>query len=357
MALTSRGVHMIVIVSVLVFLATLAVVMRLLARKKLRMKLGSDDYLCVVALVCLWGMMVELALWCTIGGNGSHIWDLDTATKLNFGKIFLSNQFTYFILCPALRLSIVCFYRRLFTTRTFQRVSTAIMWIIGLWGAAIFLVCALQCRPLAGYWDKSIKAQCIDGNQFFIVNQIFNVIMDFVLLALPLPIILRLNRSWADRFALAGVFALGGFVCFASIFRIVVLFYIDADDTTYTVYQATLWTHIEPSVGMVCCCLPSIRGLFPAFRFTKSSSQGTGSKFSHGASANRDATGSAAKSQSYFKMQDIAASRAESEEDLVPLDGLSDSERGITVQTDIVINNAPSHLPADEWRGAVRMEK
>ena len=53
---------MIVIVSVLVFLATLAVVMRLLARKKLRMKLGSDDYLCVVALVCLWGMLVELAL-------------------------------------------------------------------------------------------------------------------------------------------------------------------------------------------------------------------------------------------------------------------------------------------------------
>lgn len=62
MVLTSRGVRMIVIVSVLVFLATVAVAMRLLARRKLRMKLGSDDFLCVVALVCLWGMLVELAL-------------------------------------------------------------------------------------------------------------------------------------------------------------------------------------------------------------------------------------------------------------------------------------------------------
>lgn len=62
MALTSRGVRMIVIVSVLVFLATGAVALRLLARRKLRMKLGSDDFLCVAALVCLWGMLVELAL-------------------------------------------------------------------------------------------------------------------------------------------------------------------------------------------------------------------------------------------------------------------------------------------------------
>lgn len=84
------------------------------------------------------------------------------------------------------------------------------MWLLGLWGAAIFLVCALQCRPLRGYWDKSVPATCIDGNEFFIVNQIFNVIMDFVLLALPLPIILGLHRSWRERLALAGVFALGG---------------------------------------------------------------------------------------------------------------------------------------------------
>ncbi|KAJ6787251.1 hypothetical protein PWT90_08172 [Aphanocladium album] len=356
MALTSRGVRMIAIVTVLVFLATAAVAMRFLARKRLRMKLGTDDYLCLVALICLWGMLIELCLWCTIGGNGSHIWVLDTETRLNFGKIFLSNQFTYFLLCPALRISIVCFYRRIFATQTFQRVSAAIMWLIGLWGAAIFLVCALQCRPLRGYWDKRVDAKCIDGNRFFIVNQVFNVIMDFVLLALPLPIILRLNRSWRERIALAGVFALGGFisVCFASIFRIVVLFYIDANDTTYTVYQATLWTHIEPSVGMICCCLPSIRGLFPAFRFTKNSSQGT-SKFSQGASANHDITTSNQTRSSYVKMAGMGSSRAESdEEDLVPKYELEEYERGITVQTDIVIRHASS--PAKDmkaWRGAV----
>lgn len=35
-----------------------------------------------------------------------------------------------------------------------------------------------------------------------------------------------------------------------------------------TVYQATLWTHVEPSIGIVCACLPIIRGLFPQLRLT-----------------------------------------------------------------------------------------
>lgn len=103
---------------------------------------------------------------------------------------------------------------------------------------------------------------------------------------------------------------------------------------------------------MVCSCLPSIRGLFPAFTFTKSSSQGT-SKVSHQASANHDVTSSNQKSLSYIKMKDIATSRTESdEEDLVPKYELPESERGITVQTDIVIDHAPNNTKGS-WRGAV----
>lgn len=90
--------------------------------------------------------------------------------------------------------------------------------------------------------------------------------MDFVILVLPVPMIWGLHRAWQDRLALNGVFALGAFVCFASIFRIVVLFYISPTDPTYTVWQATLWTHVEPSIGLICSCLPIIRGLFPALK-------------------------------------------------------------------------------------------
>jgi hypothetical protein len=125
-------------------------------------------------------------------------------------KIFLANQFTYFALCPLLKISIICFYQRIFPTQRFHLISTCVICLIAAWGTGIFLACAFQCRPLRGYWDKSVEAKCFNEDTFFIVNQVFNVVMDFVILALPLPIIWGLKRVWQDRLALSGVFALGG---------------------------------------------------------------------------------------------------------------------------------------------------
>ena len=62
MALTKRGADMITIVSALVALATLSVALRFAARMKLRLNFQIDDWLCLVALVALLGMLVELIL-------------------------------------------------------------------------------------------------------------------------------------------------------------------------------------------------------------------------------------------------------------------------------------------------------
>jgi len=53
---------MIIIVSVLVGLATVAVLARVFARFKLGVRLQIDDYLCFGALFWLFGMYIELVL-------------------------------------------------------------------------------------------------------------------------------------------------------------------------------------------------------------------------------------------------------------------------------------------------------
>ncbi|THC96216.1 hypothetical protein EYZ11_004294 [Aspergillus tanneri] len=266
MSPSPRGKRMITIVSVLVGLSVISTFLRLIARVKRRAGFGVDDYLCVASTLLMLGMLVELILWCVIGGNGYHESTLDTTTLQTFYKIFLANQFTYFVLTPAVKISIVCFYRRIFTTPTFMRVTFWLNCLMAAWASAIFLACALQCRPLRAFWDKTVEGDCFDGRRYIIVNQSFNVVMEFIILGCPVPMIWSLHRSWREKLALNGVFALGGFVCFASIYRIVVLFYIDPTDTTCTasflrfpssaelthvgtIYEATLWTHVEPSVG------------------------------------------------------------------------------------------------------------
>ncbi|KAF4125908.1 integral membrane protein [Geosmithia morbida] len=354
MGLTGRGTHMVTVVSLLVALATLAVGLRLYARLKLRLKVQLDDYLCMGAWVCLIAMFIELILWCTIGGNGSHMQDLTLTEKLNFGKIFLANQFTYFVLCPTLRISILFFYRRIFSTPLFMHISAGLIALITLWGIGIFLTCALQCRPLKASWDPRVEATCIDTNTFFIVNQVFNVVMDFVMLALPLPIIWSLNRNWREKLALSGIFLLGGFVCFASIFRIVVLFYIDPADTTYTIFQATLWTHIEPAVGMTCACLPSLRGLIPRFygrrsRSDRSSNNNNNNKL-YGDSSSRDRRSNKRASEFYNMSQHLYTTRQESDENLVSCkrgDSSNDAEEGIRVHTDIRVSRQETDFRRD----------
>ncbi|KGO78324.1 hypothetical protein PITC_059370 [Penicillium italicum] len=236
MAPSKKGWQMIETISVLVGLCLISLVLRVVARIRRRVGFGIDDYL---------------------------------------NMIFLANQFTYFLLCPCIKISIICFYRRIFATPIFQKVTFGINCLIAAWGTGIFLACAGQCRPLRAYWDANIEGTCFDAQKFIIVNQAFNVVMDFVILVLPIPMIWNLHRAWQDKLALNGVFALGVFVCFSSIYRIVVLFWISPTDTAFTVYQATLWTHIEPSVGLICSNLPIIRGLFPAHKL-KSSRNGSG---------------------------------------------------------------------------------
>ncbi|GKZ83045.1 hypothetical protein AnigIFM56816_007873 [Aspergillus niger] len=158
-----KGKEMIVIVSVLVGLTCLSMTLRFVARVKRRTGFGVDDCLCFVAVVLMLGMLIELILWCSIGGNGYHISDLDTRT-------------------------IELFYQ----------------------SSGIFLACALQCRPLRAYWDINVKGRCFSATTYIIVNQAFNVVMDFVILAVPVPMIWRLHRSWQDKLALNAVFALGG---------------------------------------------------------------------------------------------------------------------------------------------------
>lgn len=61
---------MIGIISALVGVATIAVILRIIARLKRRLRFGVDDYLCFTALVLLYGMFIELIL-CTSETNPS----------------------------------------------------------------------------------------------------------------------------------------------------------------------------------------------------------------------------------------------------------------------------------------------
>jgi isoprenylcysteine carboxyl methyltransferase (ICMT) family protein YpbQ len=83
-----------------------------------------------------------------------------------------------------------------------------------LWLIAVEVVTFLQCQPLQAFWTISMQllptTKCIDTILFFVANSISNCIIDFLVIVLPIPEILKLQVSRSKKWGLCGIFLLGG---------------------------------------------------------------------------------------------------------------------------------------------------
>ena len=118
-------------------------------------------------------------------------------------------QLTYTFAVPTVKISILLFYRRIFVTRSFQIASLVLIMCCVAWFIAIFMLDIFQCTPVQRQWDRTIEGSCVNDRLSFVSNGIFNILIDFATLLLPMPVIWKLHRSWQDRIALMGIFALG----------------------------------------------------------------------------------------------------------------------------------------------------
>lgn len=109
------------------------------------------------------------------------------------------------------KLSILLLYLRLFPHDTFRMLcflglifitSSCIAFVVG----AVF-----QCTPVAYFWDRTIEGgHCIANAPWWISYSVINVITDFYILGLPIPLLLGLSMTKRERMGLIGVFAMGG---------------------------------------------------------------------------------------------------------------------------------------------------
>ncbi len=112
----------------------------------------------------------------------------------------------------AIKLSILALYHRLFATRTniFRWAVFATAGFTIVIGTSAFFALLFQCRPIRAVWTKVPNAQCLNKKDLTVVPGILNIITDFAILILPLPIIWNLQIGRWRKVALTGVFGLGG---------------------------------------------------------------------------------------------------------------------------------------------------
>lgn len=80
-----------------------------------------------------------------------------------------------------------------------------------------------QCTPVPRAWDKSIPGTCISLTANWYANAVFSIATDVLIIALPQRVIWQSQLPGAQKKALMGVFALGGFVTVTSVLRMTTL--------------------------------------------------------------------------------------------------------------------------------------
>lgn len=77
-------------------------------------------------------------------------------------------------------------------------------------------VSIFQCRPIHDFWDtlagklsEKLGGRCINIGRYFLISGSINTIIDFTLLALPIPILWRLRTGTPQKLVLTGIFIMG----------------------------------------------------------------------------------------------------------------------------------------------------
>ncbi|KAJ5824021.1 hypothetical protein N7447_006361 [Penicillium robsamsonii] len=266
-------------------LATIAVGLRFYTRYRVQsVQIAADDWMIVGAFVCCLKKRFCLLLFLTdlqlavtasliltvVGGYhglGKHVWIVPIAEVVETMRILFVYVLLYVVTVPLIKFSIILFYRRIFG-------MTCTMWFCVFLTVGYFISCIVAflvcCRPVSYYWTQYTEpsgGKCVyDLYPFYIGNAAANVTTDGIILLVPIPLVWKLQMRKTQKVLLCGIFLLGGFVCVASIIRIYYMTFLkNSPDVTWIMGDVFIWSSVEPSIGIVCACLPTLYPLLRSF--------------------------------------------------------------------------------------------
>lgn len=243
----SQSIALITVSVIFPLLALLAVGLRIWARFVSQTSFNASDYTIFITLVsfrlqdcpfflaCLQadayaqipaiGQGILSIVGGTIGGLGAPLASLSPSVTTIFMKVKLlhrsddplltirpqvlfGSQFFLVFSIVLVKVSIVLFYKQIFTTPVFRKVANITFVVLAATLVAMFFVTLFQDHPISRNWTSN--GTTIDFTVFYIFTAALEAAYDLAILCLPLPMIRGLHLSKRRKWVIAGIFWLGG---------------------------------------------------------------------------------------------------------------------------------------------------
>lgn len=203
-----RGAEIVAIVGVMMALSTIAVILRLIARRISAAPYGADDFLIVVALILTYGLNINEII-AVHYGFGRH----QLMLSLDYIKKFLLNDWTIQIIFASsitvTRLSLLVFYHRLFPVKRFTIIALITGCVLIAWWISFLFAIIFSCVPVESYWNKAIVGHCINEHTLSWGITGSELVVNIIMIILPIPWLWHLRLAWTKKLALIGIFSLG----------------------------------------------------------------------------------------------------------------------------------------------------
>ncbi|KAI0480039.1 hypothetical protein GGR56DRAFT_248853 [Xylariaceae sp. FL0804] len=259
------------LITTLFVITTITCFMRIYVRKVTMRAFGWDDT--ALAAVMVFNCCQQAILYFFLHyGAGQHIGAI-MATHPEWLTIItkglLAEEFWYIWMQFTVKMCFLLFYFRLSKTEAFLRALWAVIAFHCVTTVVIWLLYALQCMPLAAFWDptKYPNTTCLSSNVTYWVPFTLNLTTDLCILALPLTVVWSLQMTWRRRLTILAVVTTGGSAVLVSALRGIVLAqFSSSPDFTWTLGEMVIISNVEMQVGLFAANMPALKAFYSCWR-------------------------------------------------------------------------------------------
>lgn len=286
-----RSLPVLVVSIIFSCLASIFVFLRMLSRGAIVKRITADDWLMLAAwAISAVGMTIAIGFGAAYG-LGRHEADIPEDWQYTLKRANYAFSVLYNPALMAEKTSILVFYLSLSQTReVFRWATIATLVVVNVGGLALTLLNVFQCRPVGAVLDLYIPdgGYCIDIVTIYLSSAPLNIITDFAILFLPLPILTSMRMPTKQKIILIITFSFGAFAAAVDVVRISALQSAaqtriedissssqgigtggtsqseDLDISWYAAFSF-MWSIIEVNVGIMCGCVPALKPLASRF--------------------------------------------------------------------------------------------
>ncbi|KAI4643672.1 hypothetical protein J4E93_006684 [Alternaria ventricosa] len=243
---------------------------RMWARLVISKNFGLDDILVSMAMLPLFGLTISSVLGIRIYGFQWHVWDQTQETLVTTREIAFAIELNYMLTSTLIKVSILCFYRRIGDRLTNQ----FIYWVYGtiafciVYGIAFTIAIVFTCTPVIGFfrlfdisWRLQNELTCRNEGALIVACAVISLFQDFIICLLPVLLIWNLQISKRQKVGLCAIFGVGLITCICGIMRTfyAAKLYYFTYDITWAAYSGWVWTTLEAQLAVMCASAPSLK--------------------------------------------------------------------------------------------------